>query len=332
MHFAFTDDQRALRTALRDLLDKECPPERVRDAWSNADGRTGVWSSLVEMGVVGLLAPEDAGGFGGNEIDLVLLLEETGRVALAEPVVETAAVAVPLLRDARDARLVDVVHGRLVASAAGRDDDLVVWADSTDLVIWADDSGVRAFARDDVTIEPRASVDGARRLAWVGADLATGDVLGDSEAGALVDDRGALGTAAQLLGLSDRMLEMTVGYVMERRQFGVPVGSFQAVKHHLANARLALEFARPLVYRAAASLATLDPERSVHVSAAKVQANEAATLAARVALQCHGAIGYTTEYDLHLFMKRAWALTRSWGDTTTHRRRVGRAILERSAP
>ena len=110
------------------------------------------------------------------------------------------------------------------------------------------------------------------------------------------------------------MLEMTADYVRERRQFGVPVGSFQAVKHHLANARIALEFARPLVYRAAASIAAGDPDASVHVSMAKAKADAAALRPARAALQCHGAIGYTTEYDLHLYMKRAWALARSWGD------------------
>jgi alkylation response protein AidB-like acyl-CoA dehydrogenase len=141
-------------------------------------------------------------------------------------------------------------------------------------------------------------------------------------------DRGALGTAAQLCGLADRMIEMTVEYVKERKQFGVPVGSQQAVKHHLANARLALEFARPLVYRAAYSIAHDDPQRSDHVSMAKAQASDAAETAARVALQCHGAIGYTTEYDLHLYMKRTWALARAWGDAAWHRARVERRLFE----
>ncbi|HEX5614664.1 MAG TPA: acyl-CoA dehydrogenase family protein [Acidimicrobiia bacterium] len=327
MRFAFTDEQLAFRDALRDLLTQECPPARVRDAWTNPDGRTGLWPALVEMGVVGLLAPASAGGLDGTEVDLVALLEETGRHAIAEPLVETAAVAIPLLRDAHDPRVADLAHGRIVATVAGRTDEFVVWADSCDLVIASDDSGVRMFARDAVTLEPRPAIDGARRLSWLGTDDTTGEAIGDADAAALVDDRGALGTAAQLLGLTERMIDMTVAYVRDRHQFGVPVGSFQAVKHHLANARLALEFARPLVYRAAVSIATLDPHRSAHVSAGKVQANEAAALAARVALQCHGAIGYTTEYDLHLFMKRAWALARAWGDTTTHRRRVGRAIL-----
>jgi alkylation response protein AidB-like acyl-CoA dehydrogenase len=117
------------------------------------------------------------------------------------------------------------------------------------------------------------------------------------------------------------MIEMTVDYVKERKQFGVPVGSYQAVKHHLANAHLKIEYARPVVYRAA-----YDPSRR-DVSFAKVYANDAAALAARVALQCHGAIGYSFEYDLHLWMKRAWVLQLSWGDSAFHRDRVADAVL-----
>jgi alkylation response protein AidB-like acyl-CoA dehydrogenase len=117
------------------------------------------------------------------------------------------------------------------------------------------------------------------------------------------------------------MLEMTTDYVKERTQFGVPVGSFQAVKHHLANARIALEFTRPLVYRAAV---TLD---AAHTSMALAKSIDTALLTALAALQCHGAIGYTTEHDLHLFMKRAWALARAWGDARFHRARVAGAIL-----
>jgi len=123
------------------------------------------------------------------------------------------------------------------------------------------------------------------------------------------------------------MLDLTVAYVAERRQFGVPVGSFQAVKHHLADARLALEFARPLVYRAAWSLTHGADGTPVHVSMAKATASDAAHQAGRAALQCHGAIGYSYEYDLHLFLKRAWALEATWGDAPWHRARVGRAIL-----
>jgi Acyl-CoA dehydrogenase, C-terminal domain len=209
-----------------------------------------------------------------------------------------------------------------------------VWADTAECIVVLGASQATAFSRDDVVVVAAESVDGARRL--FGLDIrasrpwAAAPAESQAEYHAEVDlafDRAALGTAAQLIGLADRMIEMTVAYACERRQFGVPIGSFQAVKHHLADARLALEFARPLVYRAAWTVAELDAERATAVSLAKASASDAALLAGRVALQCHGAIGYTTEYDLHLFMKRAWALAATWGDSAWHRARVGRAIL-----
>ena len=301
MKFGFTDEQLAFRDAVRDLLEKECSPAHLRDAWTNDTGRIpGLWDQLVEMGVVGMLAPEATGGLGLTMVDLVLILEETGRYAVPEPIVETAAFGVPWLDRA------DLT----VATAPA----LVPWADTADVVLTA--QGV--YARETRKLRPRSSVDGSRRLFEVHGPVEPPAAAERLDA---ANVRGVCGTAAQLCGLTDRMLEMTAAYVKERRQFGVPVGSFQAVKHHLADARIALEFSRPLVYRGAA---TLDP---VHVSMAMAKAADTALLTARAALQCHGAIGYTTEYDLHLYMKRAWALARAWGDAHSHRSRVANAIL-----
>ena len=140
-------------------------------------------------------------------------------------------------------------------------------------------------------------------------------------------DFAALGAAAELVGLSRRMLEMTILYATERKQFGVQIGSFQAVKHHLTNASLAVEFAEPLVLRAANSLALGNPQASLHVSMAKAKASAAAKGAAAASLQVHGAIGYTVEYDLHLYMKRSWALAGEFGDVEFHRRRVSAELL-----
>ena len=298
MKFAFTDDQLAFRDAVRDLLDKECTPAHVRAAWTNATGRVpGLWEQLEAMGIVAMLAPESAGGLGLTMVDLVLILEETGRYAVPEPIVETAALGVPI-----------VEHVDITVAA---DYALVPWADTADVIITA----AGRFERSEVELIAHPSFDGARRLFEVRGTPAP--VPGE-QAGF---ERAACGIAAQQCGLADRMLEITTDYVRERKQFGVPVGSFQAVKHQLANARVALEFARPLVYRAAVTL------EAAHVSMAKAKADEAALTTARAALQCHGAIGYTTEYDLHLYMKRAWALARTWGDARWHRDRVGRAIL-----
>jgi alkylation response protein AidB-like acyl-CoA dehydrogenase len=312
VRFAFSDEQLAMRDAVRAFLEKECPPKVVRDAWTNDTGRSGLWPRLGELGVLGVLAPEKHGGFGGDYLDLVLLLEETGRAALPEPVVEHAAVAVPLLDEAR----AEAGAAGAVTITVAHPSGLVLYADTADLVLLGD----RFIEPGTVQRRRHESVDGSRRLFAILAP-ATSIQLASV-------DRAALGIAAQLIGLADHMLAMTVEYAKERRQFGVPIGSFQAVKHHLADVALALEFARPLVYRAAWSIAHSDDARSVHVAMAKARASEAALRAGRVALQVHGAIGYTTEYDLHLWMKRAWALASSWGDTAWHDARVGRAILD----
>jgi alkylation response protein AidB-like acyl-CoA dehydrogenase len=312
VRFAFSDDQLAMRDAVRTFLENECPPKVVRDAWTNDTGRSGLWSRLGEMGVLGVLAPEAQGGFGGDDLDLVLLLEETGRAALPEPIVEHAAVAVPLIDGTRVAAAAAGDLTITVAPPSG----LVPYGAEADLVLVGD----QLVEPASLSMKRHESVDGSRRLSAVPTPP---DSIDRS-----VSDRAALGVAAQLLGLADRMLTMTVEYAKERHQFGVPIGSFQAVKHHLANVAIALEFARPLVYRAAWSVARGDDDRSQHVGMAKARASETALLAGRIALQVHGAIGYTTEYDLHLWLKRAWALAASWGDAAWHVDRLGSAILD----
>jgi alkylation response protein AidB-like acyl-CoA dehydrogenase len=190
---------------------------------------------------------------------------------------------------------------------------------------------LHAVSPDSVALEPLPSVDRARRIftvTWTPADdtcLARGTQARDAASRAF--ERGALATSAQLIGIADRLIEIAADYAREREQFGKPIGSFQAVKHHLANALLTLEFARPVTYRAAYSVAHEHVDLSTHVSMAKAYASDAARLAARTALQVHGAIGYTWEHDLQLWMKRAWVLAAAWGDAAWHRERVAHAVL-----
>jgi alkylation response protein AidB-like acyl-CoA dehydrogenase len=316
VRFALTDDQAAFRDAVRELLAKEASPAVARAAWAAPEGELdrGVWDSLEAMGVLAVLVPEADGGLGLDETFLVPILEEAGRAALPHPLVETAMVAAPLTGPGAGMVASDL-GGPLVPCAADADALLLRWGHTLALV-----------PRDEAEITAVATVDGARRAARVGHDGA-GEPL--SEDPAIIDlalDRGALGTASVLVGLGQAMLDLTVGYVTERHQFGQPIGSFQAVKHHLADAALALEFARPAVRRAAWSVATSTPTRSRDVSMAKAMASDAAELVGRKALQCHGAIGYTVEADLHLYLKRTWALARSWGDTAHHTDRVADAL------
>ena len=334
MQFAFTEDQQAFADAVRDLLAKECAPDAVRDAWASESGRLpALWSQLAEMGVVGLLAPEGVGGFGLSDIDLVRILAEGGYAGLTEPLADTAAVAVPAVRDHAETSeaeaLLQRVSGGLATVGVGlATDPTVLHAATAEVFLMEAADGLHLVDRDVVELAEVESIDGSRRMARVlWHPSAATRMSGGTAAADEARDRAAVAAAAELCGLGDRMLELTVGYVGERKQFGVPIGSFQAIKHHLADALLALEFAKPLVWRAAYSATVGDPRASLHASMAKAQASDAAETVAAAALQCHGAIGYTEEYDLHLFMKRTWALARRAGDARYHRRRVAAAIL-----
>ena len=320
MRFAPTDDQLALRDAVRELLAERCPPAAVRAAWPGGSSSAveDLWRGLVDMGVPGMLVPETGGGLGLDETDLVPMLIETGYAAVPLPVVETVAVAAPLLAEAGDDRLAGVLSGRIRVALAGPD-GYVPFAGRADLVLTL--TATEARLAPFTIAEPVPTVDGSRAMARV--DLAAAAALrGDP---ALAADRATLGTAAQLIGLTRRMLDLTVSYVGTRRQFGVPVGSFQAVKHQLAEALLGLEFAAPAVLAAAWAVARDTGSRSRDVSAAAVLAAEAAQAIARTAIQCHGAIGYTVEYDLHLYAKRAWALAAGCA-TDAHLARIADAL------
>lgn len=313
MYFGFDDDQLAFRDAVRDLFDKQCPPDVVRAAWDGELDRS-IWQALEEMGVTTLLVPESAGGLGLDERSLVLLLEESGRAGLPHPIVDSVAVAAPLGEPS----------GMVVTDLGGPN---VSCAADADRFLLRDGDALHLVEPDGVVLTPLDTVDRGRRAARVAWQPVAATLLTDDpSAVALAFDRGAFGAAAQLVGLGQRMLDLTVGYVSQREQFGQPVGAFQAVKHHLADALKELAFARPAVYRAAHSLAVGAATRGRDVSMAKAMASDAACFVGRQALQCHGAIGYTVEADLHLYMKRSWALATAWGGAAWHRDRVGQAL------
>ena len=340
MHFAFDENQLEFRSQLRALTDKSCTPADIREAWASERGWSpSRWAALAEMGVLGLTVPENYDGLGLGLVDLVLLLEEAGRSGLPEPLLETTALAVPVLRDAggagaeqRRARwLGAIAAGDAVVAVGTASMPAVPGAGRADLLLLERGGELHAVEAAATRQTARRSLDGSRRPAEVAWEPAPATLLasGGDAVGVLASlaDRAAMGTGAVLLGVADRLITMTAAYAVERVQFGRPIGSFQAVKHHLANALIRLEFARPAVYRSAWSLDHGDPEASRHASMAKALAAAAATGAARMALQVHGAIGYTVEYDLQLWMKRAWSLAAAWGDAPTHRARVLERIL-----
>lgn len=342
MEFNFTEDQRLLQETVRDFLTGECTVDFVRGQWETETGRSPeFWAKLAEIGVPGLLVPEEHGGLGMDEIDLVLVMVEVGRAALAEPVVPTAAVAVPLLRECGDDALAKewlprIAAGEAIVAVAQPASPLVPDAHVADLLLVCAADGVYALPRDEVELTAQKSNDPSQRLFTLEYDpkperlVASGEAAKRLEIAAL--DRGALASAAQQIGACEQLIAMSVDYTSERKQFGVPIGSFQAVKHQVADVKVALEYARSHVERAAHSVARDLPARSVDVSSAKIAAGEAALQGAATALQVHGALGYTWEQDLHVWMRRAWTLDLAWGETAWHRERVAQALFEDTLP
>lgn len=337
MEFEFSEDQRLLASAVGGFLKGECSADWVRAQWETETGRSPeFWAQLAELGLPGLLVPEEHGGLGLDEIDLVLPLEEIGRVALAEPVVGTS-LGVALLKEAGDdalaaAWLPKVAAGEAILAVGHPQSPFVADAHVADLLLLPKDDVLWAVQGAAARCEAQPSNDGSQRLFSVDFDAgdATKVAAGDA-ARALVTsalDRGAFCAAAQALGVADRLITLAVDYAGQRVQFGVAIGTFQAVKHMLADVKVKLEYARSHVYRAAHSVARGVPARSLDVSMAKLAACEAAREAAKTSLQVHGAIGYTYEQDVHVWMKRAWSLDLAYGDSVFHRERLCGAVLD----
>lgn len=323
MRFSFTEDQHTLAASLRAYLAKSCPPAAVRAVWDDGTGHSpALWRELAEMGVLGMLAPEAAGGMGGTDVDAVLLYEELGRACVPGPVLETMAIAAPAL--AATAWASALSAGALVVTASIDGGPYVPHARAADLILLrVAVGGLVAVEREAAELRYVDGIDGGRRLYSV---FASSSAPVDADV-SLAFDRGALAMAAYLIGLGEAMVSMGAVHARERHQFGKPIGVNQAVKHLLADSLQKIEFAKPAVYRAAWSISTDQPTRARDVSMAKCLASEAAYQASRGVMQVHGAMGYTWEQDLQLFMKKAWALMRAHGDATFHRRRVAGAVL-----
>jgi alkylation response protein AidB-like acyl-CoA dehydrogenase len=331
MRLAYTEDQELFRDTVRDFLADQCTTTDVRAAWAADSAISARWGELAKVGVTGIVVPEDHDGLGMGDEELAAVLVETGYAALPEPLLE-AAVAVGLLAEfAPDAGwLAKIASGEATASVLLPGQRLAVEAAAADvLVIGLDNGDVHVVSPTDRELTAQRSVDRSRKLYRVAFTPDPKTLVASNAQAALARaaDRGALGAAAQLLGLTRRMLDMTVEYAKQRVQRGVLIGTHQSVQHHLANVLIKLEFAKPVVLRAAYSLARDLPSAARDVSMAKIYASEAADLAARNCLQVHGAIGYTEEHDLQLFMKRAWALGTAWGDAGTHRDRIAADLL-----
>ncbi|MEU1852822.1 acyl-CoA dehydrogenase family protein [Streptomyces sp. NPDC019990] len=336
MRFLHDAEQREFGRTLDRMLGSSGTPDVVR-SWASGDHGPGraLWARLAEAGVLALTVPEEHEGLGFLPVELAIAFRELGRHAVPGPLAETAAAGALLGRlGGRAARawLPLIASGEVAASLcvpSSGGSPYALDADAADAVFVVDGDAVR-LAQSHGPVQP--SADPARRLARPlgGSVLERGPEV--AAAAAHAADVAMLATAAQALGLGRALLDRTVEYVRRRTQFNVAIGSFQAVKHRLADTLVALEFAQPLVDAAALALAAGGPASGREVAAAKVAAGEAVHLSARAALHLHGALGYTEELDLSLWIRKARPLRTAWGAPAACRARVLADVVAPAGP
>ena len=322
MEFAFTEDQLAISEAARGMLLDSCTPADLRKlSEAGQDFDPARWNTIVEMGLLGMLVPEAKGGLGMGLVDLIAIAEAAGYVGLPEPLVEMAGIVLPLLAGADDDKgwLDRALAGEVIA-LQHPSNPYVTGLDEAAGLLSVSGGELHLGPRADVLAQRKESFDPLRHLDAVQWAASGATRLGDCPAD--IADRGALLAAAQMIGLAQRCIDIAVAYAKDRVQFGKPIGSTQAVKHMISSAQVKVEFARPVVHAAAAELPLGTLAARARVAHAKIVAGDAADVAARMAVQAHGAMGMTWEVDLHFFLKRAFALNHVWGSPADHRRTV----------
>lgn len=329
MELAFSEEQAELASTVRSLLAKRADSAAVRAAVASEVGYdAGLWQVLCQqIGVAALAIPEEYGGAGFSLFESMIVLEEIGR-SLAPSHLLASLVATEVLLASGDddacARLLPRIAAGEVATVA-LDPALVLSGDQATILLALVDGALVEVEPETATRTWLASMDQTIRLARV--DLAgarTTVVTGDGSAAlARAELVGAAGVAALQAGLAARALEMTVGYSKERVQFGRPIGSFQALKHRMADMLVLVEMSRSASWSASYAVATGadDTARLTHV--AKAYCSEALARIAGETIQLHGGIAITWEHDAHLIFKRAHALGQLFGAPHEHR-----ALLE----
>ena len=355
MDVGFSDSQLELRAAVHDVLARECPPTVLREAHADPERWRPLWKTVTDLGWPALASLDGEAGLG--VVELVAVLEELGAAAAPVPLLSSAGLAGGVLRAAGAAasgvveeladggvgalgvaapgarRLVPAlrhVDGRLSGTVgavadASRADLLVV------LATGPDGEGVAAVLRpgDGVEIRPQASIDPTRPLADVVVDARPEVLAPVSVPAALALPLTA--SAAELVGVASRLLDLAVAHAGSREQFGRPIGAFQGLKHRLADCYVAVERARSLTYAAAMQVdddEAVPAERWRAALLAKAAASEAATECARAAVQVHGAMAMTWEHDVHLFLRRAWQSAALLGESRVLYAEAAALLLE----
>jgi alkylation response protein AidB-like acyl-CoA dehydrogenase len=324
MDFGLTDDQRDIQRTARDLLADRAKPERVREHAEAGTTDLELWREIAALGWPGIAVAEAYGGQGLGAVELSILCEELGRVVAPLPFLPSVLAATLIEHagsdDERARWLPGLASGELRGAAGSI--GVIPGALDADVVVAIDDGVARIVEQ---TVEAVATVDPTRPSARVDAG---GEELPGEVAAAL--DRAVIAVAAELVGVCDRALAMTVGFVKERTQFGTPVGAFQAVSHRCAEMLLATEKARAAVAFASWA-ADADPSRLAEAaSIAKAAASDAGRSVTAAAIQLHGGVGFTWEADVHWLYKRAQVDALLLGDAKYHRARLAKLVGQRA--
>jgi alkylation response protein AidB-like acyl-CoA dehydrogenase len=334
MDFSLSDDQQLLRDTARNLLTKECPTTLLRAHIEDPAAADPLWEHLRDFAALGA----------GPCADLCLFLEEVGYVAAPGLFFPTVALAAPILAAAGDDHLDAVLNGEATATLALAGADgiwtpnaepvktFVPEADRADWIVVVDAGPtVRVIAATDARLRQVGTADFSRRMFEVGIEVqAPADAARDIDDGALAAalERATVALAAEMVGTARRLFDMTLAYAKERIQFDVPIGSFQAIQHKLADTSLTVERATAAVQYASMALDADDRERHRATHVAKAAAGAAATRAAKDGQQIFGGIGYTWEHDLHLFTRHAFGSEHWMGTTDWHHDRLAELLFQ----
>lgn len=347
MKFDLSEDQQLLRSATTDFLAAECPIETSRQlAETEGEGFSRKhWAKLAELGYLGLCVSESAGGQGLGPIELAVVCHQLGRVCFPGPYLDVVLAAKALeAAGGREDVLRDIMAGESIVVIAHHD---TVWpgekgrtvldrgrvtgtkyfvpygASADRLVVVAGEDCVLVDGPFECLAMP--TIEEAQRFAEVRLDHPAERIGGKALVDGL-DDWAAVGAAAIALGLCEAALERSVEYSRQRETFGKPIGAYQVLQHRMADMLLRTESTRSAVYRAAWALARADRDSALIASAAKAYAVESAGVVTRDSVQIHGGNGFTWEYDLHCFLKRAITLDQHYGATAVMADRALRAF------
>jgi alkylation response protein AidB-like acyl-CoA dehydrogenase len=356
MELEFTEDQEHLRDAVRAVLLGECPPSLVREVVEKGTGADGLWAQMVELDWPGLAVAEEYGGVGFGFAEIAVVAEELGRVTAPGPLLSTVSQFQPAIREmgspeqaarflsplapgalaiAEDAVGWDVES---MATAAARDGHgwrisgskrFVVDAGTASEIVVIARNGAFVVPRDACRVTPTQMLDATRAVATVELD----DVRVDADRALAAPeklpralDEAVVALAFETVGACQTIFDLALEHAKTRHQFGVPIGSFQAIKHKMADMYVALEAARATAVFACATIVEDDPRRRLAASMAKVAAGEAQRRIAQDGIQTFGGIGYTWEHDLHLYVKRAKQNDALFGTAGWHRARVAELL------